>query len=126
MNVIGSRPTGWWRDRPAAIRQLVDRLRALAENEGQDITVVIDGRPLTGLPEGESGGLTVVFASRPGQNAADDRIVELVRCDPNPAELQIITADRDLAGRIRSLGAAVSGPQELLRRLDELKPTGLK
>ena len=26
MNVIGSRPTGWWRDRPGAMRGLVREL----------------------------------------------------------------------------------------------------
>ena len=28
MNVIGSRPTGWWRDRPRAMRELVKDLNA--------------------------------------------------------------------------------------------------
>src|SRR5690606_27342525 len=78
MNVIGSRPTGWWRDRGGAKRRLVERLRRLAEGTGEAITVVIDGRPLPDLPEGEHGGVEVRYASRPGPNAADDRIVELV------------------------------------------------
>jgi len=29
MNVIGSRPTGWWHDRPGAIQQLVHELLAV-------------------------------------------------------------------------------------------------
>ncbi len=36
MNVIGSRPDGWWRDRAAAARRLVGRLEALAEASGDD------------------------------------------------------------------------------------------
>ena len=45
MNVIGSRPTGWWRDRPGAMRGLVEELREFAAREGHDVTVVFDGRP---------------------------------------------------------------------------------
>jgi hypothetical protein len=30
MNVIGSRPTGWWRDRPAAVGRLFDASRRFA------------------------------------------------------------------------------------------------
>ena len=39
MNVIGSRPDGWWRDRRGAMRRLVEDLARL---EG-DVTVVLDG-----------------------------------------------------------------------------------
>src|SRR6478735_7920132 len=31
MNVIGSRPDGWWRDREGAIRRLIDEVRAWAD-----------------------------------------------------------------------------------------------
>ena len=42
MNVIGSRPDGWWRDRRAAMRRLVADLRGAL---GEPVTVVLDGRP---------------------------------------------------------------------------------
>jgi len=45
MNVIGSRPTGWWRDRPGAMRGLVEELEAFAGQNGDEVTVVFDGRP---------------------------------------------------------------------------------
>jgi hypothetical protein len=32
MNVIGSRPDGWWRDREGAIRSLVGRLERYARS----------------------------------------------------------------------------------------------
>src|SRR5206468_3894050 len=41
MNVIGSRPDGWWRDRRGAQRALVQALGAL----GEPVTVVFDGAP---------------------------------------------------------------------------------
>lgn len=118
MNVIGSRPDGWWRDRDAAVRQLVDRLCRLAERTGDEITVVLDGRPPPGLAEGEHGPVIVRYAQRGGRNAADDRIVEIVAADPDPKALEVVTADRDLRARIALLGASVSGPRALLEALD--------
>jgi predicted RNA-binding protein with PIN domain len=120
MNVIGSRPTGWWRDRPGAILRLAERLEALCAGDGIEMTVVVDGLPLEDLPEGEYGGLTVMYAARGGANAADDRIVELVGEHEAPETLTVVTSDRTLIARVRDLGAQTSGPSELLRRLDEI------
>ena len=115
MNVIGSRPTGWWRDRPGAMRELVEELDSLAERSGDPVTVVLDGGPF----ELEGGsGVTVQFASRRGPNAADDDIAALVESDPDPADLSVVTSDRDLARRVRDAGATVVGAGEFRRRLD--------
>ncbi|MGH8901659.1 MAG: NYN domain-containing protein [Egibacteraceae bacterium] len=118
MNVIGSRPDGWWRDRDAAVRQLVDRLCRLAERTGREITVVLDGRPPAGVAEGRHGPVTVRYAQRGGMNAADDRIVEIVAADPDPKALEVVTADRGLRARVALLGASVCGPRTLLEMLD--------
>lgn len=115
MNVIGSRPTGWWRDRPAAVEDFVARLRAYAERTGRQVTVVIDGRALPRLPEGRHGGVEVVYARRGGPDAADDRIVELVAALDDVVE--VVTSDRDLQARVRALGARVVRPGALLRAL---------
>lgn len=120
MNVIGSRPTGWWRDRDGAVRDLVARLRLLAD-VAQHVVVVVDGRPIAGLPEGDSGGVAVRYARRPGPDAADDRIVELVDSDPDPADLLVVTSDRDLRERVAVRGAQVLGSDTFLRRLDRLE-----
>jgi predicted RNA-binding protein with PIN domain len=114
MNVIGSRPTGWWRDRPGAMRGLVEELRAFAAREGHDVTVVFDGRPF----ELEGDGVEVMFATRRGPNAADDDIAALVQRDEAPDELSVVTSDGDLARRAREAGAAVVGAGEFRRRLD--------
>jgi hypothetical protein len=50
MNVIGSRPDGWWRDRDGAVRRLLARLQELAASTGDDVTLVLDGRPLPDVP----------------------------------------------------------------------------
>jgi predicted RNA-binding protein with PIN domain len=110
MNVIGSRPTGWWRDRPRAMRELVERIQALDE----PVTVVFDGRPFE-LDGGER--VEVVFASRRGPDAADDDIAELVAADP--AGLRVVTSDAELAARVREHGAEVVGARAFLERLDE-------
>jgi predicted RNA-binding protein with PIN domain len=115
MNVIGSRPSGWWRDRPGAMRELVDELKAFAEATGEPVTVVLDGKPFE-LEGGER--VDVRFASRLGPNAADDDIAALVESDDDPADLSVVTSDGDLAGRVREAGATVVGAGSFRRRLD--------
>jgi predicted RNA-binding protein with PIN domain len=119
MNVIGSRPDGWWRDRDGAVRRLHGRLATLVRDEDDAVTLVLDGRPLDDLPEGEHDGVDVRYARRRGRDAADDRIVELVGDAKNPGALTVVTSDRELADRVRTLGAAVIGARALLRRLDD-------
>ena len=115
MNVIGSRPTGWWRDRPGAMRSLVEELEAFADRSGDPVTVVLDGKPF----ELEGGaGVTVKFASRRGPNAADDDIAAIAESDADPADLSVVTSDGDLARRARDAGATVLGAGEFRRRLD--------
>jgi uncharacterized protein YaiI (UPF0178 family) len=60
----------------------------------------------------------VRYARRRGRNAADDRIVELVAADADPASLRVITSDRELATRVIALGASTEGAGTFLRRLD--------
>jgi predicted RNA-binding protein with PIN domain len=121
MNVIGSRPDGWWRNRPGAIRRFVAQLGAWARLEDVGATVVIDGRPILGLPDGDHDDLEVVYARRRGPNAADDRIVELVEADHNPSALRVVTSDRELRRRVVALGAEVESAGWLLRRLERLE-----
>lgn len=121
MNVIGSRPTGWWRDRPGAIRELLGRLQRLVATAGDGVVLVLDWPP-PDLGEGIHGGVRVAHATRRGRDAADDRIVSLVAADPEPTSLLVVTSDRELRRRVTDLGAEVCGAGELLRRLDELGP----
>jgi predicted RNA-binding protein with PIN domain len=111
MNLIGSRPTGWWRDRPRAMRELVEELERL----GEPVTVVFDGRP---VEMHHTGAVEVVFASRRGRNAADDDIAALAASADEP--LRVVTSDGELADRVHSSGAEVVGAGTFRARLDEL------
>jgi len=119
-NVMGSRPDGWWRDRPAALRRLRRRLELLAAT-GVEVTLVLD-RP--DLSEGSSDGVTVVWPRRSGRNAADDRIVDLVSAASDPDAVEVVTADRVLCTRVEALGAKTSGPRALRAGLDRLFADG--
>jgi predicted RNA-binding protein with PIN domain len=120
MNVIGSRPDGWWRDRDAAARRLLARLQHAATRSRDALTLVLDGRPPADLAEGVHDGVEVRYARRHGRDGADDRIVELVAADSDPASLRVVTSDRELADRVTSLGATTEGARAFLRRLDDL------
>ena len=113
MNVIGSRPDGWWRDRRGAMRSLAEELGRWAE--GRSVAVVFDGAPF----DLDVDGVDVLFASRRGRNAADDDIVRMVEADAAPEQLLVATSDNDLAGRVRELGAEVVGARTLRRMLDQ-------
>lgn len=120
MNVIGAQSDGWWRDRDGAARRLVARLQRAAARTGDEISLVLDGRPLADLPEGEHGSVAVRYARRHGRDAADDRIVELVDADDDAAALCVVTSDRDLVDRVTARGAATEGAGAFLRRLQRL------
>jgi predicted RNA-binding protein with PIN domain len=116
-NVVGSRPDGWWRDRSGAARRLVTELQAFAARTGDTVEVVFDGRPLADLPEGVHEGVHVAYARRAGRDAGDDRVVEEIERDGDPASITVVTSDRALAERVHGLGAHVEGARALTREL---------
>lgn len=113
-NVIGSRPTGWWRDRPGAARRFAERVRATVAAGGLEapVTLVLEGRARAGADEAVVDGVEVVHAAGEG----DDTIVAIARAH---GQALVVTADRGLAERVREVGAAVVGPGWLLDRLVE-------
>lgn len=113
-NVIGSRPTGWWRDRAGAARTLVDQLRAAVDSGriAQRVTVVLEGKARDGVQVGPIDGVMVVHAARNG----DETLLEAV-ADAFDHVVVLVTADRELRRRAEALGAEVVGPGWLLALL---------
>ena len=111
-NVIGSRPTGWWRDRAGAARRFTEQVRAATGAGRLDtpVTVVLEGRSRDGVDAGLSGGVEVVHSSGVG----DDTIAAIARAHH---DVVVVTADRNLRERVRATGAEAVGPTWLLERL---------
>ena len=113
MNVIGSRPDGWWRDRGRAMAVLVNQLEQWASVEGDDVTVVFERPP---SPPIDSSVITVAHAPKAAANSADDEIIRLIRADADPSDIRVATSDRALSERVQATGASVY-PAERLRNL---------
>lgn len=108
MNVIGSRPDGWWKDRHGAMVTLVDRLDRWATAESgagsDDVIVVFERPPSTPI---RSTLIEIAYAPRAAANSGDDEIVRLVEAAAQPDEIRVVTSDKGLTDRVRDLGASV-------------------
>lgn len=104
MNVIGTRPDGWWKNRHGARIRLVEQLERWASPDAHQLTVVFEG-PTS--PPIHSSAIRIHHAPRAMANSADDEIVRMVRDNDRPSEINVVTSDATLADRVRSLGARV-------------------
>ena len=82
MNLIGSRPDGWWRDREAAWKRLHDELSDHVRASGDDLRLFLDGRRPR---DWHDDGLVETTFAAGGPNAADDAIARA--SPPTPAPL---------------------------------------
>ncbi len=113
-NVMGSRPDGWWRDRPGAAVRLHAELAAQSrpvlpgDTEPAEFVMVLEGATKAAAPRIENNSpVRVVLAAGSG----DDAIVALVR--ELPGRRAVVTADRELRRRCEAAGAEVFGPSWL-------------
>ncbi|WP_189325708.1 NTP pyrophosphohydrolase [Streptomyces flaveus] len=108
-NVVGSVPDGWWRDRRGAAERLRDTLVPYADDGVPgfpgplEVVLVVEG-----AARGVSSVSGVRVDSAPG--SGDDRIVELA-AEAAGRRCLVVTADRELRGRVGALGAEVTGPR---------------
>lgn len=116
MNVIGTRPDAWWRDRHGAMVRLVDLLERWAVATGEDIVVVFEHPP---RPPIRSTVIDVTHAPRARPNSADDEIARILEADPQPGRTWVVTSDRRLADQARAAGAAVEGADAFRRRIEQ-------
>lgn len=114
MNALGSRPDGWWKDRPGAMARLVASLRGLAAEHGLEVVVVFDGRPHEEVVAEAGQGVEVEFAPG-GPDAADRVIAARVREHPDPGSVLVVSSDRRLQAAVKAGGGRHVGAGRLMR-----------
>jgi hypothetical protein len=120
-NVVGSRPDGWWRDRPGAALRLLEKVATLGQKvpEPVEVVVVLEGAAKRAMDDApDLGELRVVLAA----NSGDDTIVDVVEAaadEDADRVITVVTADRGLRERVGSHGADSVGPRWLWDYLDE-------
>ncbi|GAA3338980.1 NUDIX domain-containing protein [Curtobacterium pusillum] len=133
-NVVGSVPDGWWKDRAGAASRLLSSVGALAavgvaadllelpfdrwwprwsvvlEGEARDADGTGAGIGVVGDRAARHGAASVSVARASG--SGDDAIVEAARAavDAGDGPVVVVTADRELRGRIEEFGAVSRGP----------------
>jgi predicted RNA-binding protein with PIN domain len=115
MNVIGTRPDAWWKDRHGAMIKLVGLLERWAAASGADVTVVFEQPP---NPPIRSTVIVVAHAPRPRRDSADDEIIRILSCDTEPGSVRVVTSDLWLSDRVHAAGATVE-PAAVFRALIE-------
>ena len=124
-NVIGQRGKGyegWYHDKPAARRQFLKDLAALAKAKKLRLTAVFDGAPDQSFPDGSSFRGVKVFYARQGSDA-DTRIIEMAEAERNKKNLVVVTSDRKLADRVRVCGVRVMRSGEFRKMMDDASAT---
>ncbi len=111
-NVMGSRPDGWWNDRPGAMARLGQQIAEWCWTHDDEVVLVFDGPELGEVMQLAGGNLTIRFANRSTRDAADDVLVAAASAGDT-----VVTADRGLRARLPE-AVDVLGPKALLSRLD--------
>ena len=127
-NVVGSRPDGWWKDRPAAAARLLaglDRLRAVTVTDPAGVTRVVT--QVVAVVEGQARSVADAdWASTVRSDASGDDTVVAVAADlaHHADAVVVVTADRELRRRVATAAPAgqLAGPGWLLPLLDPGAP----
>jgi hypothetical protein len=118
-NVVGSRPDGWWRDRPGAASRL---LGSLADLDGATVAhpggkgavrlsalfAVVEG---AARPASAPESVAVIAAAQDGDTEVVSQARRILAGGSVPL---VVTADRGLRGRLPT-GSLVAGPDWLNR-----------
>ena len=117
MNVIGSRPDGWWRDRGRAIERLVGQVDRWAEGGEERVTVMLEREPRAEIA---AERVEIAWARAGGADAADREILARLPEWLAEDEVVVVTSDRDLAAKARAAGAEVTSSRPFRAELDSL------
>lgn len=79
------------------------------------MTVVFERPPSTAIT---STVIEIAHAPKAAANSADDEIVRRVQADRRPDEIRVVTSDRALTNRVRSLGASVVSAESFRDLID--------
>jgi hypothetical protein len=109
----GARPSEERRD--AIIREICDRLRRTRAR----VTLFFDGPP-AGVAT-SLGNLAIRFA---GKRTADESILSEIAKSRSPADIVVVTADRELARRAKEAGAKRLEPDAFWRRFGATPDSG--
>src|SRR5436305_14987921 len=90
-------------------------LERWAAADGEEVTVVFERPP---SPPIRSTVIGVLHAPRAKRDAADDEIIRLLRAEPDPATVRVLTSDRWLADRPWPAGASVQGAESFRPSLE--------
>jgi predicted RNA-binding protein with PIN domain len=108
------------RNRPAARKELADRLQALHDSTHWRVTLVLDGTlGTTSSPPRHPNDMVTIYAT--ADQTADSIIERLVGVSGAAAEVLVVTADEVERRLIESLGAAGASPAWLA---EEIKQAG--
>jgi len=126
-NVVGTRPNGWWRDRPGAARTLADGVAELSatglnadilglghEHWWPEYLFVVEGQA---NEIDDVAGITIIRSPRDGDSAIVEQVAQATGDPAGP--VVVVTADRELSGRVEALGATVMRPGSFLDLLAE-------
>ena len=136
-NVVGARPDGWWRDRPAAAERLHAKLvssiepglpsrllRLPGDRWWPDILLVLEGDARAAdletddaIAPGPTAAVSVARAPAAGDDAIVAHVSEALG-EHGYTDAVVVTSDRRLRERVRAVGADVSSPGSLLDVLD--------
>jgi hypothetical protein len=139
-NVVGSRPDGWWRDRPGAARKLAGRIVAVLVARPEDLADRLEGiSPTSTETAGSDPAEAAVQVHLVLEGAASDvedlpthPLLDVVHATADgdgtivavagklaggSDRVLVVTADRELRRRVQAAGAQVTGPGALLDAL---------
>jgi predicted RNA-binding protein with PIN domain len=117
MNVIGTRPDNWWKDRHGAMVRLVGLLEHWAATQGEEVTVVFESPP---RPPIRSTVIEVTHAPKARRDGGDDEIVRRLAADGQTSSIRVVTSDRWLADRVHATGATVQSSESFRVFLDSI------